>query len=328
MGESRSPQRAEATDSRALVIERVEPPLGFRAMHYEDLSGWAGEHDHRNLSRLLDVVGGFVNPRTDEKTGRLVQRLRWIEPGSFWMGSPADEPERWDKEGPRHLVTLSRGFWLADTACTQALWQRVMKDNRSRFKGPDRPVEQVSWEDVQRFLRALKAKLAGCAVAGLPTEAEWEYACRAGTETPFSFGAQVTPDQVNYDGNYPYAGGERGVDREETVPVKSLPPNAWGLYEMHGNVWEWCADGQRTYTDKPQVDPQGNPGEGDAARRAARGGSWINNARGVRSAYRYAFRPGHAAYILGFRVSLRSIEPGKSSSRPGGLAPEASGGRP
>ena len=102
----------------------------------------------------------------------------------------------------------------------------------------ERPVEQVSWDDVQDFLRKLEALLPGC-IAGLPTEAEWEYACRAGSDTPFSFGANITSAVVNYDGNYPYAGGEKGLYRHETVPVKSLPPNAWGLYEMHGNVWEW-----------------------------------------------------------------------------------------
>ncbi len=269
----------------------------------------------------------FELPGGSAEDPRVVQRLRWIEPGSFWMGSPEDEPERSDDDGPRHLVTLTRGFWLADTACTQAMWERVTSGNPSRFESPDRPVEQVSWEDLQRFLRAVEALLPGC-TAGLPTEAEWEYACRAGTETPFSFGAQISPDQANYNGNYPYAGGEKGVWREETVPAKSLPPNAWGLYEMHGNVWEWCADGQRTYTNEPQDDPWGDPGEGDAALRAVRGGSWIDDAGGVRSAYRNASRPGYAVCDLGFRLSLRSIERGKSASRPGGPAPQASGGRP
>ena len=173
------------------------------------------------------------------------QRLRWIEPGSFLMGSPEDEPEREEREGPVHQVTLSRGFWLADTACTQALWQAVMGTNPSSFTGdPERPVEQVSWEDVQEFLGKLEALLPGYAAA-LPTEVEWEYACRAGSRTPFSFGEQISPKEVNYDGNYPYAGGEKGEYRETTVAVRSLPPNAWGLYEMHGNVDEWCADGLR-----------------------------------------------------------------------------------
>ena len=248
----------------------------------------------------------------------VVQCLRWIEPGTFLMGSPEDEPERQDREGPRHAVTLSRGFWLADTACTQAMWQAVTGRNPSHFTGdPQRPVERVSWENVQQFLRKVEALLPGCQ-ADLPTEAEWEYACRAGTETPFSFGTQITPEQVNYDGNFPYAGGKKGLDRGKTVPVKSLLPNAWGLYEMHGNVWEWCADGLRTYGGEPQQDPVGPISESEDAQRAVRGGSWDDYARWTRSAYRSAIRPGRAGHDLGFRLCLRSIEPGQVPGRPGG----------
>ncbi|MER2603391.1 MAG: formylglycine-generating enzyme family protein, partial [Candidatus Competibacter phosphatis] len=197
---------------------------------------------HFGLDRQFSVYAEFT---ISTAHGSATQRLRWIEPGSFLMGSPEDEPERSSDEGPRHWVTLSRGFWLADSACTQALWQAVMGSNPSAFKeNAQRPVEQVSWNDVQGFLRRLEALLPGCR-ADLPTEAEWEYACRAGAETPFSFGEQITPEQVNYNGEHPYAGGKKGLYRQQTVPVKSLPPNAWGLYEMHGNVDEWCADGQR-----------------------------------------------------------------------------------
>ena len=346
-----------------VIIESVRPPLGFRSVHYEDLSGWTGERDYRNLSRLLDVVGGFVapslartadprppprtrteaNPRAEERavpegeqptpawarangkdqfsrwanlvvpsgdaSGPVTQRFRWIEPGTFQMGSPDDEPERDDNEGPRHRVRLSRGFWLADTVCTQALWRAVMDTDPSHFKGDDRPVEQVRWDDVQAFLGRLK-EMVPRLDPRLPTEAEWEYACRAGTETPFSFGAQIKPREANYDGGYPYARGRSGVYREETVPVKSLPSNAWGLYEMHGNVCEWCADGMRLYTTEQQIDPFGEPGEADAARRAIRGGSWSSSAKRARSAYRGAVLPNFANRALGFRLSLRAIEPG------------------
>jgi len=243
------------------------------------------------------------------EAGSVVQRLRWLEPGTFWMGSPADEPEREEQEGPRHRVTLTRGFWLADTACTQALWQAVMGANPSYFKGdPQRPVESVSWHEVQELLRALEPRLPGCA-AGLPTEAQWEYACRAGSETPFSFGGQITPEEVNYEGNFPYAGGAKGRDRGETVAVKSLPANAWGLYEMHGNVWEWCADDLRTYDAEARRDPVGPGLEDDKAPRAVRGGSWRGGARWARSAYRLAIRPGDRYGRQGFRLCLRSIEP-------------------
>ncbi|NBC33981.1 MAG: SUMF1/EgtB/PvdO family nonheme iron enzyme [Alphaproteobacteria bacterium] len=249
----------------------------------------------------------FHLPAT-EGDGSIVQRLRWIEPGTFLMGSPEDEPQRLDDEGPQHLVTISRGFWLADTACNQALWQAVTGNNPSRFQGENRPVENVSWHDVQGFLRDLEPQLEGV-LPGLPTEAEWEYACRAGTTTAFSFGDTITAEQVNYDGNFPYGGAKKGLDRGETVAVKTLPPSPWGLYEMHGNVWEWCADGFRNYDAAPQRDPRGP--EGKDAHRVHRGGSWLGEARIARSAFRYADLPGLAAHAQGFRFCLRSIEPGQ-----------------
>ncbi len=255
----------------------------------------------------------------------VIQRLRWIEPGTFLMGSPEDEPERLDWEGPRHLVTLTRGYWLADTACTQALWRAVLGDNPSHFTGDlERPVDQVSWRRVQDFLRALEALVPGVR-ADLPTEAEWEYACRAGTDTSFSFGSTITPAQVNYDGNYPYAGGANGLYRETTVPVKTLPANPWGLYEMHGNVWEWCADGQRDYTPDPVDDPTG-PLTGDETPRVVRGGSWFSIARLARSAYRYRHGPDDVISGLGFRLCLRSIEPGPEPAWAAGAAPKGRGG--
>jgi formylglycine-generating enzyme required for sulfatase activity len=168
--------------------------------------------------------------------------------------------------------------------------------------------------------------LPGCQV-DLPSEAEWEYACRAGTTTPFCFGPQITPQQVNYDGNYPYAGGEQSEYRKKTVAVKSLPANAWGLYEMHGNVWEWCKDGQRTYDQEAQIDPLG-PLTGDDLPRAVRGGSWIHDAWWSRSAIRLAFLPGNANRYLGFRFCLRSIQSGQETVLPGGTPGRASGASP
>ncbi|MEW6220414.1 MAG: formylglycine-generating enzyme family protein [Thermodesulfobacteriota bacterium] len=197
------------------------------------------------------------------------QVLRWIRPGSFQMGSPPNEPERFKNE-EQHEVILTRGFWLADTACSQRLWQAVMGENPSRFKGEARPVERVGWEDCQAFLARINEQVPGLELR-LPSEAEWEYACRAGTTTPFSFGTTITPDQVNYDGNHPYAGDRKGLYRQETVDVKSLPANPWGLYEMHGNVWEWCADWYGEYSAATVVDPVG-PFTGTG--RVLRGGSW------------------------------------------------------
>ncbi|WP_374495622.1 formylglycine-generating enzyme family protein [Zoogloea sp.] len=239
------------------------------------------------------------------------QTFRWIQPGTFLMGSPRDELGRYSDE-TQHKVTLSRGYWLADTACTQALWQAVMGDNPSRFKVyPANPVEQVSWNDVQTFFARLDALVPGLD-AGLPSEAQWENACRAGTTTPFSFGENITSEQVNYDGNFPYAGGKKGLYRACTVPVKSLPPNPWGLYEMHGNVREWCADWFGNYPQGPQVDPSGPP---EGVERVLRGGSWINDGQYCRAAARCRNEPGFRGNTIGFRLA-----PGQ---RPGPAGQEA-----
>jgi formylglycine-generating enzyme required for sulfatase activity len=244
-----------------------------------------------------DRVGVFVA----FTIATVTQRLRWISPGRFWMGSPGTEAEREDSEGPRHEVTISKGFWLFDTACTQALWQAVMGNNPSHFKGPERPVETVSWNDVQEFLAKINNKMVPGLDLVLPSEAQWEYACRAGTETPFSFGETITPEQVNYNGDYPYAGGKKGLFRKETVPVASLPANPWGLYEMHGNVWEWCSDGQRTYTTDAVTDPVGLTRAGGG--RVFRGGSWSGIAQLARSSYRHARHPNSRLYFIGFRCA-------------------------
>ena len=234
------------------------------------------------------------------------QAFRWIAPGSFLMGSPADEPQRSDNE-TQHTVTLTQGFWLAESTCTQALWQAVMRENPSRFEGAELPVEQVSWEDAQTFIERFNA-LHPLLQIRLPTEAEWEYACRAGTTTPFAFGGNITPEQVNYDGNYPYHTGSQGQYRRKTVAVKSLPPNAWGLYEMHGNVWEWCSDYYGgDYGAEPQTDPRGaDSGE----LRVLRGGSWIDFGRYCRSADRFRDTPDFRDFIIGFRFALGHLSSG------------------
>ena len=154
------------------------------------------------------------------------------------MGSPEDEYKR-DSNEVHHRVSLTLGYWLADTTCTQQFWNAIEDSSPSRFPGEDNPVESVSFEDVERFLSKLNLKVDGA--FSLPTEAQWEYACRSGTETPFSFGETIGTDHANYHGNYPYADGPKGEHREQTVPVKELPANRWGLYQMHGNVWEWCS---------------------------------------------------------------------------------------
>ena len=230
--------------------------------------------------------------------------FRWIQPGTFLIGSPESEKGRYDDE-VQHQVTLSQGFWMAETTATQALWQAVMGENPSHFKGDNLPVEQVSWDDTQAFITKLNQVHPDLNVC-LPTEEQWEYACRAGTTTPFSFGDNVTPEQVNYDGNYFYANGEKGLYREKTALVKSLPATPWGLYEMHGNVWEWCQDvWQENLSAAPITDPEGVAG-GDptGVGRVVRGGSWNAGGGDCRSASRVGLGSGVRDYDVGFRLLL------------------------
>lgn len=233
------------------------------------------------------------------------QSFRWIKPGEFMMGSPEDEPERFDDER-QHPVTLTQGFWLAETTVTQALWEAVMKENPSSFKGINRPVETVSWEDCVRFITTMNDLKPGLDLR-LPTEAEWEYACRAGTETPFSFGGNISPEQVNYNGDYPYDKGKKGKYRKETVDVTSLPVNPWGLYEMHGNVWEWCSDWYGDYPQVALVDPLGIERGGG---RVLRGGSWLDGGRNVRSVFRSRIGFSNRDYSIGFRLARGQKEGG------------------
>lgn len=240
-----------------------------------------------------DQYGRWADLQANGET----QRLRWIAPGRFFMGSPPSEEGRAAGEGPQHEVTLTRGFWLADTACTQALWQGVVGSNPSHFKGDlQRPVENVSWNDVTGlFLPKLKGLLVGRADVLLPTEAEWEYACRAGTKTAYSFGDTFDPAKAH-------------VHAKETVPVKALVPNPWGLHQMHGNMREWCADAMRTYAAAAVKDPEGGQ-DSWAWTCVLRGGSWEDTPNSARSAYRQPAPRDHVWRNVGFRFALRSIEP-------------------
>jgi Uncharacterized conserved protein len=229
------------------------------------------------------------------------QNFRWIEPGIFLMGSPENELERESNgaDETQHEVTLTKGFWLADTVVTQSLWEAVMGENPSRFKGKNCPVENVSWDDAQAFISKMnwmKEELRLC----LPTEAQWEYACRAGTSTPFCFGGQIKSEIVNYDGNYPYHNGKKSESRKRTVEVGSLSPNDWGLYEMHGNVREWCHDWFGQYLAKPIIDPKGAD---TGILRVLRGGSWILDGGRSRSACRGDVDPVRRYDSVGFRLA-------------------------
>jgi formylglycine-generating enzyme required for sulfatase activity len=246
-----------------------------------------------------------------------VQRMRWIKPGRFLMGSPENEPERGSDE-IQHEVIVTEGFWLADTACTQELWQVVMGTNPSRFKGANRPVENMGWENCGDFLEKINRLVPDISLR-LPTEAQWEYACRSGTTTPFSFGNSINPGLVNYNGEYPYSDGKKGLYRKQTVKVKSLPPNRWGLYEMHGNVWEWCADWYDDYPDSCVSDPVG-PAEGSY--HVLRGGSWIGDGGNCRSADRSLYDSGHRYGRTGFRFSREHQTHGVQTSEQAPDSPE------
>ncbi|WP_020560741.1 formylglycine-generating enzyme family protein [Thiofilum flexile] len=257
-------------------------------------------------AETIDLHHPDVNFYADLTIKNITQRFRWIEPDTFMMGSPKDEEGRYDNED-LHQVTLTQGFWLADTTVTQALWQGVMGDNPSHFKENSKnPVEQVSWNDCRQFIRKLNNMMSGLN-AQLPSEAQWEYACRAGTTTPFSFGGKgdLNQEKVNYSGKWDAADSSGS-----TKPVKSYPPNDWGLYEMHGNVLEWCQDVWQPHLGKPAVT------ELQGQSHVIRGGSWANKGRNCRSAFRlFRSTPDDRDSYLGLRLSL-----GHTEFKPGGGA--------
>ncbi len=222
--------------------------------------------------------------------------LIWVEPGTFVMGSPAEEPERNKAESPQRTVTLTTGYWLGRTEVTQAHYEKVTGVNPSTFKvvGDDAPVERVSWLDAMAFCRQLteRKRSAGRLPEGyhftLPTEAQWEYACRAGTTGAYA----GEPNAMTW-----FEANSGGT----THPVGQKKPNAWGFYDMSGNVLEWCLDWYGDYAKGAQVDPKG-PDRGYF--RIARGGSWRTDLRVGRSAARAGGSPGRLDYTLGFRLAL------------------------
>ena len=286
----------------------------------------------------LHTQRGPMTFKQELKPGIAITMLP-IPAGSFLMGSPKDEPDRFDDEGPQHEVTLG-AFWMAQTPTTQAQWRTVagwpkverdLDPDPAMFKGANHPVEQVNWYDAMEFCRRLSQRTGQR--YGLPSEAQWEYACRAGSSTPFCFGDTLTPEQAN-------------CNDSETVEVASHPANAWGLHDMHGNVWEWCADHwHNDYEGAPNdgsawedcslgesegccAAGRGTTSPGSAARptattstrtsasstsvsasvasddksRLLRGGSWGNDPGDCRSACRLDDRPGGRGYSIGFRV--------------------------
>jgi formylglycine-generating enzyme required for sulfatase activity len=220
--------------------------------------------------------------------------LEWVTvpAGEFLMGSPETEPERCEDEGPQRWIVFLKAFELAKCCVTNAAYQLFRPRHSFAARDARCPVVDVSWFDAVMYCRWIGARL--------PTEAEWEYACRAGTMTPFSFGGNVTPRLVNYDGRLPYANGKKGQDRGRTVVVGSLPANGWGLHEMHGNVREWCEDWIGDYGVAPS-DGTAQQQDNGSGRRVLRGGCWLFSARSCRAAFRGGGRPGDRSFNVGFR---------------------------
>ncbi|MEX8493793.1 formylglycine-generating enzyme family protein [Sphaerotilus sp.] len=247
-----------------MTVHGQEP--GCPSLHISPhCPGWASTFDQDAWGHWAELTIGSVS-----------QRLRYIAAGVFDMGSPASEPGRRQDEVLR-TVGIEQPFWLADTACSQAFWQVVTGQQPSRFRGDDLPVEQVSWDAVNvRFLSELNRRVPGLN-AMLPTEAQWEYACRAGTDTVYHWGdGPVAPELAHHATRQP----------RQTVPVRSFEPNTWGLYQMHGNVMEWCAQSGRSED------------------RVVRGGSWSGHARTLRSACRLERNRSSARNDLGFRLAV------------------------
>jgi formylglycine-generating enzyme required for sulfatase activity/tRNA A-37 threonylcarbamoyl transferase component Bud32 len=249
-----------------------------------------------------NATGNIINRRnesakyfTEDLGNGVTLEMVEIPGGTLIMGSPTSEAKRGSDEGPQHQVTVP-AFFMGKYELTQAQYQAIMGSNPSRFKGNNRPVEQVSWHDAVTFCEKLSQKTQK--YYRLPSEAEWEYACRAGTTTPFYFGESITPELVNYNGDYTYASAPKGQYRQQTTDVGSFPPNAFGLYDMHGNVWEWCFD---DYINNYNATPKdGSALTRRSKRKILRGGSWYRNPDNCRSADRNNSSIAYSG--LGFRV--------------------------
>jgi len=243
--------------------------------------------------------------RTIDLGSGVTLTLCYCPAGGFEMGSPPSETDRREDE-EYTAVQITRSFWLAKTECTQTHWGRVMNTSPSHFKGDNLPVENVSWDEVQTFITKLNEgnKLPAGWKFSLPSEAQWEYACRAGTKTAFSFGDLLTTQQANFDGTALSNAEKAGASAGSTRAAGTYAANAWGLQDMHGNVWEWCLDAWDGKTSPSGgKDPVGSTGE----KRVYRGGSGAYGVRLCRSAYRAGSTPGLHYEFLGFRVAAIQV---------------------
>jgi formylglycine-generating enzyme required for sulfatase activity len=282
----------------------------FRRISGQEIAPWKGEIATLPVAPELDLGGGVK------------MKLVRAEPGKFQMGSPPDEATRRADEA-RHEVEITRPYCLGVYTVTQAQYRQVMGmrpsyfsakgDGRDKVSGLDTddfPVESVSWDEAMDFCRIvslLPAVRDKGWVVDLPTEAEWEYACRAGTQTAFHYGDSVSSRQANFNGENPYGGADKGPNLQRTTRVGSYEANAWGLYDMHGNVLQWCKD----WYDKDYR----NQDKKDTPQRVGRGGAWLFGAPGCRAAARQSVDPATRASGIGFRVVVRPREGEGSTPR-------------
>jgi uncharacterized protein (TIGR02996 family) len=324
-------------------------PAPFRAMDPADdlawlaVADWLEEHDQPDraelvrLTRLLRLEGtGPDRPRREDRLRELLaagvepcvatlknsigMELAYIPAGTFLMGSPEDEEDRSEDEGPVHAVKIAKAFYLGVYAVTQGEYEAVMRKNPSWFsatgdgkpeveglKTSRFPVEMVSHDGAVKFcekLSALEGEKENERVYRLPTEAEWEYACRGGAgSAPFHFGQSLSSEQANIDGNYPHGDAAKGPFLERTCEVGSYKPNGYGLYDMHGNVWEWCSDWYGEYSKGDKVNP---PGPSEGSKRVIRGGGWSNAAVNCSASFRGSSAPANRGLNLGLRLLLSS----------------------
>ncbi|PZO46409.1 MAG: hypothetical protein DCF15_20305 [Phormidesmis priestleyi] len=298
------------------LISELEEPDGPELSVFEfevaslvpTRAGWEVYREPQSAYQFVEVLG-------EESNLEMVA----ISSGRFVMGSPENEPERYNDEGPQHEVTVET-FCLGKYPITQAQWrfvtgleqvERTLEADPSNYKGDDRPVEQVSWSEAVEFCQRL-SRYSGKAYQ-LPSEAQWEYACRAGTQSPFYFGDTISSELANYQGTTAYNGGPEGEDRDATTPVDYLgAANAFGLCDMHGNVWEWCADHWHENYEGAPTDGSAWLTEEENASRVRRGGSWFNDPWYCRSATRNFLRPDDRFSYVGFRVCCpapRTLQP-------------------
>lgn len=314
------------TDLEALLAGIVSEPL--EETRWLVLADWLEENDdvrraellrlHRKLlatccepeahperkawqARVVELIAAGVKPcvpqREVELPGGVPMKFSFIPPGSFLMGGTVK-----DNEKPVHKVTLTRGFFLGIYPVTQVQWKAVMRTAPSKFKGAKRPVVQVSLTDCQEFCTKVTADSQVGGMVELPTEAEWEYACRAGTTSEYHFGDVLNTDLANYNGKHSWNGSPEGKNRQETTDVGSFPPNAWGLCDIHGNVWEWGSDWYGDYQSEYQIDPRISSGKESPV---LRGGSWSTIPVYCRAATRYGVEPARRNDEIGFRVCCR-----------------------